>query len=45
MKYFNDKTPAGVLIQRIDEANSNKKYDELETDAELALILAMFKRR
>ena len=45
VKYFNDKTPAGVLIQGIDEGNSNKKYDELETDAEDALVLALFKRR
>ena len=43
--YFNDKTPTGVLIQGINEANSNKKYDELETDTELALTLAIFKRR
>jgi len=45
VKYFNDKTPAGVLIQGINEAASNKKYDELETDAEDALVLALFKRR
>jgi len=45
VKYFNDKTPAGVLIQGVDEGNSNKKYDELETDAEDALVLALFKRR
>ncbi len=45
VKYFNDKTPAGALIQGINEGNSNKKYDELETDAEDALVLALFKRR
>jgi hypothetical protein len=45
VKYFNDKTPAGVLIQGVDEGNSNKKYDELETDAEDALVLALFNRR
>jgi hypothetical protein len=45
VKYFNDKTPAGVLIQGINEAASNKKYDELETDAEDALVLALFNRR
>jgi hypothetical protein len=45
VKYFNDKTPAGLLIQGINEANSNKKYDELETDAEDALVLALFNRR
>jgi len=44
-QYFNDKTPPGVLVQGINEGNSNKKYDELETDAELALTLALFKRR
>ncbi len=45
VKYFNDKTPAGVLIQGVDEGNSNKKYDELETDAEDALVLALMKKR
>ena len=45
VEYFNDKTPAGVLIQGIDEGNSNKKYDELETDAEDALVLALMKKR
>ena len=45
VKYFNDKTPAGVLIQGINEGNSNKKYDELETDAEDALVLALMKKR
>jgi len=41
-KYFNDRTPAGALIQGW---NGSKKYDELETDAEDALILGMLKRR
>ncbi len=45
VKYFNDKTPAGVLVQGVNEAASNKKYDELETDAEDALVLALFNRR
>jgi hypothetical protein len=45
VKYFNDKTPAGVLIQGINEGNSNKKYDELETDAEDALVLALMRKR
>jgi hypothetical protein len=45
VKYFNDKTPAGTLIQGINEGNSNKKYDELETDAEDALVLALMKKR
>jgi hypothetical protein len=45
VKYFNDKTPAGALIQGVDEGNSNKKYDELETDAEDAMVLALFNRR
>jgi len=45
VEYFNDKTPAGVLIQGINEDDSNKKYDELETDAEDALVLALMKKR
>lgn len=45
VKYFNDKTPAGGLIQGVNEAASNKKYDELETDAEDALVLSLFNRR
>lgn len=42
--YFNDKTPGGVLIQGFNEDNS-RKYDELETEAEAALVLALFNRR
>ncbi len=42
--YFNDKTPGGVLIQGLNEDNS-RKYDELETEAEDALVLALFNRR
>lgn len=45
VKCFNDKTPAGVLIQGVDEANGSKKYDELETDAEDAMVLALFNRK
>jgi hypothetical protein len=44
VKYFNDNTPAGVLIQGLNEDNS-KKYDELATEAEDALVLALFNRR
>jgi hypothetical protein len=43
--YFNNRTPSGTLIQGVDEGNGNKKYDELETDAEDALVLALFNRR
>jgi hypothetical protein len=42
--YFGNKTPSGVLLRGYNE-NSSKRYDELETDAEDALVLALFKRR
>lgn len=31
VKYFNDKTPAGVLIQGVDEGNSNKRTTRLKS--------------
>jgi hypothetical protein len=42
VEYFNNKTPAGLLIQGWN-IDTSKKYDELETDAEDALILAMLR--
>jgi len=45
VQYFNDLTPTGVLIQGINEGNSNKKYDELETDVEDAFLLGFLHRR
>jgi hypothetical protein len=45
VKYFNNKSSAGELIQGVDEGKSNKRYDELETDAEDALVLALLSRR
>jgi len=44
VKYFNDKTPAGDLIQGVDEGNSDKKYDELETEAELAFLMGFIRK-
>lgn len=44
VKYFNNTTPAGILIQGVN-ATANKKYDEVETDAEFASVLACFTRR
>jgi len=44
VKYFDNRTPAGILIRGINEAN-NVLYSELETDAEDAFVLAMFKKR
>ena len=44
VKYFNDKTPPGVLTQGWN-AGASKKYDELETDAEDAFVLALMKKR
>lgn len=39
--YFNNRTPGGVLIRGVDSI-TGKKYDELETEAEDALVMAMF---
>jgi hypothetical protein len=44
VQYFDDGTPGGVLIQGVNEGNGNKKYDELQTDAEDALVLGLMKR-
>ena len=43
VKYFNDKTPAGILIRGWN-GDTNQKYDELETDAEDAFILGLLKK-
>jgi hypothetical protein len=42
--YFNNRTPSGVLVRgwNVDGA---KKYDELETEAEDALVLSLFNER
>jgi hypothetical protein len=45
VQYFDDRTPAGILIRGIDEGNANKKYDELQTDAEDAFILGMLNKK
>lgn len=42
--YSNNRTLAGKLLQGL-EAASDTRYDELETENELALVLAMFNRR
>jgi hypothetical protein len=42
-KYFNNKTPTGQLVQGFNE-DTDKKYDELETEAEDALVLALLRR-
>ena len=41
--YFNNKTPTGVLIQGFND-DTDKRYDELETEAEDALVLALLNR-
>ena len=42
--YFNNRTPAGVLLRGLNE-DTNTKYSELETEAEDALVMAMFNER
>ena len=42
--YFNNRTPGGVLIRGVDSV-TGKKYDELETEAEDALVMGMFNER
>lgn len=42
--YFNNRTPAGKLIQGY-EADLEIKYGELETDAEDAFVMALFNER
>jgi hypothetical protein len=44
VKYFNNATPAGVLIQGYN-AVAQTLYGEPATDAEDAILLALFKRR
>ena len=41
--YFNNRTPAGVLVQGKNN-DSGRKYDELETDAEDAFVMGFIKR-
>ena len=42
--HFNNRTPEGTLIRGYKE-DTNQLYNELETDAEDALVLALFHRR
>jgi hypothetical protein len=44
VKYFNNRVPDGVLVQGVNK-DVTKKYDELETDAEDALILGFIGQR
>ncbi len=44
VKYFNNRVPDGVLVRGVNK-DSSKKYDELETDAEDAFVMAMFNER
>ena len=41
VKYFNDRTPSSVLVRGWN-SDTSRKYDELETEAEDALVMAMF---
>jgi hypothetical protein len=46
VSYFNDETPAGVLVQGVQtDVTPNKKYDELATIAEDAFVLAILSKR
>jgi hypothetical protein len=45
VEYFDNRKPDGTLIQGIDESNNNKKYDELESDAEDALVMALLNNK
>jgi hypothetical protein len=42
--YFNNRTPGGVLLQGWN-SDAGRKYDELETLAEDALVMSMFNER
>ena len=42
--YFSNRTPSGVLLRGWNN-DTSRKYDELETEAEDALVLAMFNER
>jgi hypothetical protein len=44
VRYFNNKTPAGLLQQGLN-LDASKRYDELETDVEDALVLTFMRRR
>ena len=41
--YFNNRTPGGVLLRGVNKDNNNQ-YDELETEAEDAFVLALFNK-
>jgi hypothetical protein len=43
-QYFENRTPAGVLLRGYNE-DTSRKYDELETDAEDAFILGLLKTK
>lgn len=43
VNYNNNKTPAGTLIRGFKE-DTDQQYDELETEAEDALVMALFKK-
>jgi hypothetical protein len=43
VSYFNNTDPSGTLIRGYD-AENDKKYDELATEAEDAFLLAYFKK-
>jgi hypothetical protein len=42
--YFNNRTPSGALLQGWN-SDTSRKYDELETEAEDALVMSMFNER
>ena len=44
VKYFDNRTSAGALVQGFEE-NQSKKYDELETNVEDAFVLGYMERR
>jgi hypothetical protein len=45
VNYFNNKRPANALIQGLQtDVTPNKKYDELQTNADDAFVLAYLKR-
>ena len=44
VRYFNNQKPDGTLIRGFKD-DTDQRYNELETDAEDALILALFNRR
>jgi hypothetical protein len=42
--YFNNRTPGGVLLRGWN-SDTSRKYDDLETEAEDALVMSMFNER